>query len=57
MKDIKCRVFWLENFLKESTSENNIMLAEMNFASFIIEHDICIASTEHARPLFQAMIT
>ena len=32
------------------------MRAEMTFALFIIKHNIAIASTEHAGPLFRATI-
>ena len=39
-------------FLKESTSENNITLAEVIFALFIIDHNTPIVSTENEWPLF-----
>ena len=43
-------------FLKESSSENSVNQAEMIFASFIVKHNILIASTENAGALFRAMI-
>ena len=38
--------------LKKKLSEKNVMWAEIIFASFFIEYNISIASTEQAGPLF-----
>ena len=43
-------------FLKECTLENNVIQAEMIFASFIIEYNLPIASTELAGPQFHTVI-
>ena len=56
-ENTKCKVqnTSLVNFYKRDASESDVMRAEMLFSSFIIEHNIPIASTEHAGPLFRTM--
>ena len=56
-ENTKCKVqnTSLVNFYKRDASESDVMRAEMLFSSFIIEHNIPIASTEDAGPLFCTM--
>lgn len=45
----------ISDFFPQNNDENAVMKAEMLFTSFVIEHNVAIASTDHAGALFRAM--